>query len=529
VVRRSRQALVVAVEADAEVPGGRLRVEPSPDEVTPKRIETDLRRAEAARGRGAELRAVLLGERPAAFSDEAPELVGGDDLDPTQLAALEHALRAEDVALVHGPPGTGKTRTLAAVVRSAAGRGDRVLCMAPSHTAVDNLVLRLEGRRLDLVRLGHPARVLPVLEAHTLDARLEKHEDVRLARKYARDARQLFEKATRFTRAKPERGAKAGFRQEAKALLADARRLEAQAAERILDGADVVLCTLGVDPRELGDRRFDLAVVDEAGQATEASTWRAVIRADRLVLGGDHLQLPPTVISREAAALGFAESLFERLMGLDPGLGRRLERQYRMHRDIMGFSNEALYDGALEAAPEVAGHRLCDLPGVDEAAPTARPLFFVDTAGAGFEEETGADGASRSNPREAEVLFAELSRWLEHGVPPEAVGVITPYAAQARLLRDLVGELPVEIDTVDGFQGREKEGILVSLVRSNPDGEVGFLAEHRRINVALTRARRGLFVIGDGATLAADPFYEQLIAHAAQSGGYVSIWEHAPP
>lgn len=524
-VRRSRNELVVAVAADVELSEQRLRVEPSPDEVTPKRIDADLRRAMVAGGEQAKLRDVLLGERPPRFSEDAPELVGASELDEHQRAAAEHALRAEDAALVHGPPGTGKTRTLAAVVRSAVARGDRVLCMAPSHTAVDNLVLRLEGKGLDIVRLGHPSRVLAELEQHTLDARLEQHEDVRLARTYARDAGELFRKAQRYTRARPERGEKAGFRNEARALRADARRLEQRAAERILDSAQVVLATLGVNGDELGKTPFDLAVVDEAGQATEASAWRAVVRAPRVVLGGDHLQLPPTVISPEALALGLGESLFERLMYLDPQLGRRLERQYRMHADIMGFSNEALYEGGLQAASEVSAHTLAELPEVEANAITERPFAFVDTSGAAFDEVEGEGGGSRSNPREAEHLVDELRRWLDAGIDAAHIGIITPYAAQARLLRELIGETPVEVDTVDGFQGREKEAILVSLVRSNPDGQLGFLSEHRRVNVALTRARRSLFVVGDGATLSSDPFYAGLLSYAERVGGYQSVWE----
>lgn len=522
VLRRSRSRLVVALDADAEVPEGELRVEPTPDEVTPRRIADDLERARTGSGRLAELRAVLLGNRPATFASTPDGPVPGG-LNSSQELAVRLALSAVDAALVHGPPGTGKTRTLASIVRLAVLRGERVLAMAPSHTAVDNLALRLDGHGLDLVRIGHPARVLPALMAHTLDARLERHDDVRLARRYAREASELFRRAGRFTRAKPEKGAKAEARAEARALLKDARRLEAQAADRLLDGADVVLATLGVDPLALGDRRFDLAVVDEAGQATEASTWRAVVRADRIVLAGDHLQLPPTVVSREALALDLGRSLFERLMALEPAWGHRLERQYRMHRAIMGFSNRAMYDGALIADPSVADHRLADLVGAP--AEEILPLAFIDTAGAGFEEEAGADGDSRSNPKEAEALVSELRRWVDLGVPVADLGVITPYAAQARYLRAMLEDLDVEVDTVDGFQGREKEGILISLVRSNAEGEMGFLSEHRRMNVALTRARRACWVIGDAATLSGDGFYRRLVEYAEDIGGYASVWE----
>lgn len=521
VTRVGSTGLRVAVDPDAELPEGEIRVEPSPDEVTPRRIRSDLERAARATGRAAELRAVLLGETEARWGRAVGPASAFEDLDPTQAEAARHASSAKDVALVHGPPGTGKTRTLAAIIRAAVASGERVLALAPSHTAVDNLVLRLEG--LDVVRLGHPARVLPGLERHTLSARLEAHEGVRLARKYLQQARQKFRLADRFTRAKPQPGEKAALRREAKELRADARRLERQAAVDLMDRAEVVLATLGFDPMDLGDRRFDLVVIDEAGQATEASAWRGVVRAERLVLGGDHLQLPPTVISSEALAAGYGVSLFERLMALDPELGRRLSRQYRMHALIMGFSSEALYDGALEADASVAGHHLGEIAGYDPLE--GAPFTFVDTSGASFDEETGTDGYGRSNPREADVLVAEVERWLEAGLEPEAIGVITPYSAQAKLLDERLGGLGVEVDTVDGFQGREKEGILVSLVRSNPEGQIGFLSEHRRLNVALTRARRGLWVIGDGATVGADPFFSRLLAYAERVGGYRSVWE----
>lgn len=518
-VRRSARAIGVVVDPEQDVPDeGPLRVTPSADEITPRRILADL---DKLSGDQAPLSRVLFGEIEAEPGHYEGWLPSG--LDGSQEVAARHALGTAPVALVHGPPGTGKTQTLAAIVRAAVRRGERVLVMAPSHTAVDNLVGRLDGCGLDLLRLGHPARVDPEVVRHALDVRLEAHEDVRLARRYYREASDAYRRADRFTRAKPAPGEKAGLRAEARALRADARRLEARAAAALLEGADVVFSTLGVDGRELPEARFDLAIVDEAGQATEASTWRAVLRAHRLVLGGDHLQLPPTVLSRAAVAQGHARSLFERLMQTSPSLGRRLTRQYRMHADIMGFSNAQLYDGVLEAAPAVAGHRLDDLPSVETAAETARVLRFVDTAGAGFDEEREEEG-SLTNPREAALAVSEVRAWLDAGVPASAIGVITPYSAQARLLGELLGEA-IEVDTIDGFQGREKEAVLISLVRSNPDQQVGFLSEVRRLNVALTRARRALTVLGDTATVGVHPFYEGLASYMEASQALVSVWE----
>jgi predicted DNA helicase len=379
------------------------------------------------------------------------------------------------------------------------------------------------------VRLGHPARVLPELRAHTLDLLVEEHHDVALARKLVKEAWALFRKADRYTRAKPEPGARRETRQEARSLLADARRLEAMAVEHILDTADVLCATTtGLDDDLLGARRFDLLVIDEACQSTEPGCWIPLARAERVVLAGDHCQLPPTVLSGEALAQGFGVSLFERLIGLyGRDVARRLAVQYRMHAAIMEFSSLEFYDAELTADAAVAGHRLCDLPGVSACPLTETPVEFIDTAGAGYEEQTEPDGESRLNPREAELVAAKVRALLEVGVAAEQIAVIAPYAAQVRLLRELLDSPGLEIDSVDGFQGREKEAIVISLVRSNPAGEIGFLADVRRTNVALTRARRKLLVIGDSATLAADPFYRRLFEYFEGLGAYRTVWEEA--
>ena len=247
-----------------------------------------------------------------------------------------------------------------------------------------------------------------------------------------------------------------------------------------------------------------------------------------MVLAGDHCQLPPTVLSGEAQSQGFGVSLFERLIGLYGGdVARRLSVQYRMHASIMEFSSLEFYDAELTADAAVAGHRLCDLPGVRACPLTESPVEFIDTAGAGYDEETEPDGESRLNPREAELVAAKVRALLEAGVAPEQIAVIAPYAAQVRLLRELLAaEAPgLEIDSVDGFQGREKEAIVISLVRSNPAGEIGFLSDVRRTNVALTRARRKLLVVGDSATLAGEPFYRRMLEYFEGLGAYRTVWE----
>lgn len=504
------------------------RLDLSSDEVTLERQRRALRLARDAKGtRLAELVRVFAGELAPAFDPE-PELPPDLALDPTQAAAVRHALAAKDVALIHGPPGTGKTSTLAALIAAAVSRGERVLATAPSNLAVDNLLERLLSPRLKVVRLGHPARILPELVEHALSVQVERHEDVRLARGLIREALALRRKAGKHSRARPAPGARAALYAEARALFRDARQLEARAVDRILDGADVVLCTTSIDPDLLGQRTFDLVIVDEACQSTEPGSWPPLRHAGRVVLAGDHRQLSATVISRAAATGGLGISLFERAIDrYGPAIARRLDIQYRMHEAIMRFPSEELYEGTLVAAPAVRAHRLSDLSGVEATALTTEPLCFLDTAGAGFQEALEPDGESRLNSEEAKLVARVVQRLIDAGVPGESIGVITPYAAQARHIRGQLPRPEVEVDTVDGFQGREKEAVVISLVRSNDDGELGFLGDIRRMNVALTRARRKLVVIGDGATLAAHPFYLRFMEAMAAQGAHGTVWDPA--
>jgi hypothetical protein len=508
------------------------RLDVSGDEAARERQLAALERARTASSeRLAELRGVLLGERPPEFGPLPVYEPQGAALDVTQQEAVRFALAARDLAVLHGPPGCGKTTTLAELIRQAVRRGEKVLACAPSNLAVDNLLERLLAGGERAVRLGHPARVLPALREHTLDLMVESHDDTRLARKLAKQAFALFRKAGKWTRAKPEPGARHDMRQEARDLLTDARRLEARAVERVLDGASVLCATTtALDSEILGQRTFDLGVIDEAGQSTEPGCWIPLLRCRRLVLAGDHCQLPPTVLSQEAAREGFGVSLLERLVALYGGaVTRRLGVQYRMHEAIMAFPSEHFYEGGLVADASVRGHLLHDLPGVAASGLTATPVQFLDTAGAGYEEEVEPDGASRLNVPEAALVCRKVLALLQAGVAPGDVAVIAPYAAQVRLLRERLPVPGLEIDSVDGFQGREKEAVVLSLVRSNREGEVGFLADVRRMNVALTRARRKLLVVGDSATLASHPFYQALFEYFERIGAYQTVWEEEQP
>jgi superfamily I DNA and/or RNA helicase len=504
------------------------RIDLSSDDAATERQRRAIQDASRANsGRLAELRDVLLARREAAFQPEQDEPALDAGLNESQRLAVRFALSSSDVALIHGPPGTGKTTTLVELIRREVRRGHRVLVCAPSNTAVDNLLENLLERGEDPVRLGHPARVTPALRAHTLDLRVEEHPDFQLARRMMKEALRLFREADRRTRAKPAPGARQEARREAKRLLADARKWEDRAATNILDHARILCATTtGLDASMLGERRFDLAVIDEACQSTEPGSWIPLLRCDRVVLAGDHCQLPPTVVSREAAAGGFDRSLFERVFDdLGPQIARRLTVQYRMHQSIMEFSSREFYDAELIADATVREHLLSELPGVLATPLTQTPVDFIDTAGASFDEEVEPDGESRQNHREAALVSAKIQQLLGAGVQPGDIAVIAPYAAQVRRLRELLPLPALEIDSVDGFQGREKEAIVISLVRSNSEAEIGFLADVRRMNVALTRARRKLVVIGDSATISAHPFYRRMIEHFERLGAHRTVWE----
>lgn len=527
VASKKADAISVATSKDATEldEDASYRIDLSGDEITSRRQQAALRQAiGASADRVAELRGIFSGRLEARFEPEpAPPPAG---LNPAQARAVALGLRARDVALIHGPPGTGKTKTLVALIEAAVARGETVLATAPSNLAVDNVLERLVAAGVPVVRLGHPARVLASLLEHTLNVQVEASEDMKLAKRLMQEAFALRRKADKPSRTRMDRKARAALRFEAKALLKDARRLERQASARVLDRARVVCATTSVDPELLAGRRFDLVAIDEAAQSTEPGSWPPILLGDRVVLAGDHRQLPPTVVSPEAAKQGFSVSLFERLMGrLGEEASVALSVQYRMHEAIMGFSNAELYEGRLEAAPAVRTHRLCDLEGVQTTASTEAPLELVDTAGAGWTEALEPDGESRHNEDEAAHIVHRVEELRAAGVPDAAMGIITPYAAQARLLRTLLPDEALEIDTVDGFQGREKEAILISFVRSNDEGDVGFLADVRRTNVALTRARRKLLLVGDSATLGAHPFYADLLSYIERAGWYRTVWE----
>jgi ATP-dependent RNA/DNA helicase IGHMBP2 len=533
VIRLTRKQLTVAFDAESPdwLEEGNVCLELLSDDTSYQRVMSGLARAEKASGRYDALLEALLAERPPRFDRTlAPDADDvGDAFNLPQREAITLALTAQDVALVHGPPGTGKTTVLVEIARLAVARGERVLACAASNAAVDLLAGRIAATGARVVRLGHPARVEEALQHLTLEAQIEAHDRYKVGRALVAEAMRLLATARKLQARGRGADRFAEARQarfDAGKLFREAREHEAIAERDVLERAQVIAATVTVDPRRLGSERFDLVMMDEATQASEPLALLAAERAERLVLAGDPMQLPPTILSGEAIKLGLQVSLFERLVKELPAPARRmLEIQHRMHGQIAAFPSERFYEGKLLAHPSVATHLLRELPGVRDEPRTATPLYFLDTAGTGHDEETPPGSESKRNPGEAALLRDEVHALLAAGLRPDQLAVIAPYEAQVRLLRELLPFEELEVDTVDAFQGREKEAVLVSLVRSNPDGELGFLADVRRMNVAITRARRRLWVVGDSATIASHAFYAAFLEAVGKHGSHVSAWE----
>lgn len=523
VSRTQRNQLQVAFSKFPE--GAKFRVDLTADEVTRRRQMAAINLVRESKGRLGHLRKICLNETTPKFHS-TPSVTFKTELNESQSRAVQFALSADDIAIIHGPPGTGKTTTVIELIIQAIERGDRVLACAPSNTAVDNLLDRLVANKQKVIRLGHPARVSERLRGYTLDGIVEDSDEMAIIKSMRREAEEVYRKVDRYTRARPERGAKNAMRREARQLQQDARLLEKQAISNALDRARVICATTTFNEELLGDRWFDLCVIDEACQSTEPGCWVPLTRCDKFVLAGDHQQLPPTVLSKTAAKEGFEVSLLERLVHVYGGeVTQLLNVQYRMHHQIMEFSSAQFYDDQLVGDKSVLKHLLSDLDSVDSTELTQSPLLFIDTAGANWDEELEPDGESKRNPKEAEFIMNKVKQLVESGVSAGDIAVIAPYAAQVRLLRENSAFKSLEIDTVDGFQGREKEAVLITLVRSNAIGEIGFLGDVRRMNVALTRARRKLIVVGDSATLANHAFYQKLIDYFEKNGAYRSVWE----
>jgi len=466
------------------------------------------------------------GFRPENLKYEIPHL------NAIQQEAVQRILQANELAIVHGPPGTGKTTTLVQAIKAMIKQDHKqILVVAPSNTAVDLLSEKLAEEGLNVLRIGNPARVSSRLLSLTLDSKMAEHPDnkqIKALKKQAAEYKNMAHKYKRnFGRAEQEQR-KALF-SEAHKIMKEAGNTEKYIIDSVVASAQVITATLvGANHYTISDLKFDTVVIDEAGQALEPACWVPILKAQKVVLAGDHCQLPPTVKSVEAARQGLSTTLMEKCVSLWPEAVVLLEEQYRMNELIMGYPSSVFYGGLLKAHASVAARQLFtgDLP-----------LSFVDTAGCAFDEK--AEGTSTTNPEEAVFLLKHLTQYvLELGQHYEvaqfpSIGIIAPYQQQNLLIKSLLSssdELQaylgsITVNTVDSFQGQERDVIYLGLTRSNAERNIGFLADIRRMNVAMTRAKQKLVVIGDSATLSRLPFYDDFVAYAEKNQAYQSAWE----
>lgn len=445
-----------------------------------------------------------------------------DQLDDSQKEAVRFALLQKELAVVHGPPGTGKTTTIVEIITQVVKSGLKVLCCAPSNVAVDNLLARLARNRIKVVRLGHPARVNVELQKFSLDAQINMSDQTQLVRDIRHEIDGNFVKMKK-SRSK---GEQSGLRREIKELRKELHERERKAVKEILRHSEVVLSTLtsaSVEGplRHVKERHFDITVIDECSQALEMACWIALPFAPKAILAGDHLQLPPTIMSEEAAREGLNFTLMERVIKeLGSEVVRMLKVQYRMNEKIMTWASNALYNGELTAHACVKSHLLRDLPNVKDNENTSIPLVLIDTTGCDMYEMATPDEISKANEGEVALVCLHVEELVSSGLNPADIAVITPYNLQVELIRlQLSSKYPqLEIRSVDGFQGREKEAVVLSLVRSNPNREIGFLAESRRLNVAVTRARRHVAVICNSETVSTDQFLKGFISYLEEYG-----------
>lgn len=507
-----------------------LRLEKVANEVTYRRMKDALVQLSKGvhKGPTADLIPVLFGERPPTVSKKDVTFTPfNSNLDHSQKDAISKALSSKNVFLLHGPPGTGKTTTVVEIILQEVKRGAKILACAASNIAVDNIVERLVPYRVKLVRLGHPARLLPQVLESALDAQVLRGDNTALANDIRKEMKALNGKLLKTK----DKNTRRDIRKELKTLSKEERKRQQLAVTDVIKNANVVLTTLtGAVSRKLENISFDLVIIDEAAQALEIACWIALLKGSRCILAGDHLQLPPTIQSVEAEKKGLGRTLFERLADLyGDEVMSMLTVQYRMHELIMNWSSKELYNSKITAHPSVAAHMLSDLEDVKKSSSTESTLLLIDTAGCDMEEKKDEED-STMNEGEAEVAISHAKRLVNSGVQASDIGIITPYAAQVVLLKMMKNNddklKDMEISTVDGFQGREKEAIIISMARSNPKKEVGFLSDRRRMNVAVTRARRQCCLVCDTETVTSDKFLKRLIEYFEENGEYLSASEY---
>lgn len=522
------QATVSYAEADrmvVELPGEgalaqlqsaeRLGVQLHFDDYSYKVMFEALRRVIEAKGnRLAMLRDLFHTSAPVSWGAESALPLRLPWLNASQEQAVRDVLRAKDVLIVHGPPGTGKTTTLVEAISEVLRREPQVMVCAQSNTAVDWICQQLSDRGIAVLRIGNPSRVTETMLANTYEHRFESHPDYPDLWQIRRSIRQLY--------SQPRKARGENFHQKIARLRERADEIEMRIRHTLFDQSRVIACTLtGAANQLLVGQHYHTLFIDEAAQALEAACWIPLQRVDRVILAGDHQQLPPTIKSPEAMRAGLGRTLMEQVAQRKPEVVRLLRVQYRMNEALMRFSSEWFYHGLLEAAPEVCHRSLLD--DVDD------PLVWIDTPTEAAEQFVGSS-YGRINKTEASLTLQALHHYVErigrHRLIAERVdfAIISPYRAQVQYLRNLVRHdemlrplrKQITVNTVDAFQGQERDVVMVSLVRSNEQGQIGFLSDLRRMNVAITRARFKLIILGSKDTLCQHKFYKKLFDRCKQ-------------
>ncbi len=478
---------------------------------------------ETEKGRLPELASIILGISDSANKKDIP--VNLPSLNDSQNQAVSQVLGCEDVLAIHGPPGTGKTTTLVQAIRLLLKKENGILVCAPSNAASDLLVTKLAEEEINVLRIGNLSRVDEDVLEHTLEHKVGAHPKSREIKKIKKKAGEYRNIAGKYKRnfGPEEREQRRLMYREAKSMMQDANDIEQDLVDEILDGAQVIVSTLiGSNHRYIRDRVFPTVIIDEAAQALEPACWVPIIKSHKVIFAGDPFQLPPTIKSQEARKGGLEVTLMEKVIQHTEQV-QLLSTQYRMNDLIMGFSNAQFYAGELKAHDSVKDIRL---------AGDYLVIEFVDTAGCGYEEAVNPDTFSTFNEGEVSVLQKHFEALLLMSGEnfDYSIGVIAPYRAQVEILDESFSDeqkssYDLSVNTVDSFQGQERDVIYISLVRSNDNGEIGFLKDFRRMNVAMTRAKRKLVLIGDSATLGSAKFYTDMLDYIEAAGGYRTAWE----
>ncbi len=482
----------------------------APDQRTTQIMKTVLNELEANKNQLLLFEQLHEGKESSAKSLQNTDLsFRNNRLNESQQQAVKAVVQNESIVIVHGPPGTGKTTTLIEAITQLIKQGEKILVSAPSNTAVDTIVRGLIATGVKVLRVGNSSKADEEVFPYTPEGKLSNSKQQKEIKQLKMRAEEFRKMALKYKRSfgKAEREQRNLLFKEVKSIRAEIKKLQAYNEEKLYTEADVIAGTpIGLYDAKTSQLKFDSLVIDEAGQCIEPLAWCLFPLAQKIVLAGDHLQLPPTVLSEEALRKGFNRSILEVAIQSLKNV-YLLNTQYRMRESIAGFSSDYFYEGLLLSASHLSN--------------TGQHITFIDTAGSGYQEVQGNDGMSLQNKGELDIVIKLMET---ENLNPRTTAFISPYSGQVAAAREVLPR-EMRISTIDSFQGQEKETIILSLVRSNEDGIIGFLKDYRRMNVAITRAKEQLFVIGDSATIGADPFYNSFLGYVEKMGVYRTVWE----